>query len=207
MILKPKKQSYIIFGAIFGIMMGVASATDDGFGVIGTLIYIVIAGSLLAGVFMFINKHWEKRAYYCRHKVESVQEVICQGSAAIGRWGFNSNGGWMFLGNQSLDYYKTTAASGEKLLEIKLSDIVSTSVRLNTLTITTDAQPFAFRVAQANEWKKQIDQTMQRIASTQTNAQNNTDTTQELIKFKQLLDAGVITQEEFDTKKKQLLGM
>lgn len=29
----------------------------------------------------------------------------------------------------------------------------------------------------------------------------------ELLKFKQLLDAGAITQEEFDTKKKQLLGL
>lgn len=29
----------------------------------------------------------------------------------------------------------------------------------------------------------------------------------ELLKFKQLLDAGVITQDEFDTKKKQLLGL
>jgi hypothetical protein len=29
----------------------------------------------------------------------------------------------------------------------------------------------------------------------------------ELVKFKQLLDAGVITQEEFDAKKKQLLGL
>lgn len=29
----------------------------------------------------------------------------------------------------------------------------------------------------------------------------------ELLKFKQLLDSGVITQEEFDAKKKQLLGL
>lgn len=29
----------------------------------------------------------------------------------------------------------------------------------------------------------------------------------ELLKFKQLLDAGVITQDEFDTKKKQILGL
>ena len=28
----------------------------------------------------------------------------------------------------------------------------------------------------------------------------------EILKFKQLLDAGIITQEEFDAKKKQLLG-
>ena len=29
----------------------------------------------------------------------------------------------------------------------------------------------------------------------------------EILKFKQLLDAGIITQEEFDAKKKQLLGL
>ena len=29
----------------------------------------------------------------------------------------------------------------------------------------------------------------------------------EILKFKQLLDAGVLTQEEFDAKKKQLLGL
>lgn len=34
-----------------------------------------------------------------------------------------------------------------------------------------------------------------------------TDTTEELKKFKELLDSGVITQEEFDAKKKQLLGV
>ena len=35
----------------------------------------------------------------------------------------------------------------------------------------------------------------------------NTDYTEELKKIKQLLDTGVITQEEFDAKKKQLLGL
>jgi predicted Zn-dependent peptidase len=32
-------------------------------------------------------------------------------------------------------------------------------------------------------------------------------TADELKKFKELLDSGVITQEEFDAKKKQLLGL
>ena len=35
-------------------------------------------------------------------------------------------------------------------------------------------------------------------------SQSNAD---ELVKFKQLLDSGIITQEEFDAKKKQLLGL
>lgn len=36
---------------------------------------------------------------------------------------------------------------------------------------------------------------------------SNVSSADELLKFKQLLDAGVITQEEFDAKKKQLLGL
>ncbi len=36
---------------------------------------------------------------------------------------------------------------------------------------------------------------------------NNSDYTEELKKIKELLDAGVITQEEFDAKKKQILGL
>lgn len=37
--------------------------------------------------------------------------------------------------------------------------------------------------------------------------QNQASDADELLKFKQLLDAGVITQEEFDAKKKQILGL
>ena len=41
----------------------------------------------------------------------------------------------------------------------------------------------------------------------QTIVQQTTSGADELIKYKQLLDAGIITQEEFDAKKKQLLGL
>ena len=112
-----------------------------------------------------------------------------------------------FLGNTSLDYYKITAASGEKAMEINLSDIVSTTVSRNLLTIKTDVQAVTFGVGKANEWKKQIEQAAQQANLTQTAPKNNADNTQELIKFKQLLDTGVISQEEFDAKKKQLLGL
>ena len=36
---------------------------------------------------------------------------------------------------------------------------------------------------------------------------NNTSAADELKKFKELLDCGIISQEEFDAKKKQLLGL
>lgn len=38
-------------------------------------------------------------------------------------------------------------------------------------------------------------------------AKNNPTTADELLKYKELLDAGVITQEEFDAKKKELLKL
>lgn len=37
--------------------------------------------------------------------------------------------------------------------------------------------------------------------------EKKTDTPNDLIKLKELLDKGIITQEEFDTKKKQILGL
>lgn len=37
--------------------------------------------------------------------------------------------------------------------------------------------------------------------------ENKTETPDDLIKLKELLDKGIITQEEFDTKKKQILGL
>ena len=43
--------------------------------------------------------------------------------------------------------------------------------------------------------------------ATNTVSQEQPKATDELIKYKELLDSGVITQEEFDAKKKQLLGL
>ncbi|MBQ7596380.1 MAG: SHOCT domain-containing protein [Clostridia bacterium] len=44
-------------------------------------------------------------------------------------------------------------------------------------------------------------------AETQTQSSQNPSVTQELLEYKHLLDEGVITQEEFDAKKKQLLNL
>lgn len=44
-------------------------------------------------------------------------------------------------------------------------------------------------------------------ATSQTATEAQTSAADEIIKFKQLLDAGILTQEEFDAKKKQLLGI
>lgn len=52
----------------------------------------------------------------------------------------------------------------------------------------------------------QIKEYIERMQSS-TNNVNQVSSADELIKYKQLLDGGVITQREFDLKKKQLLGL
>ena len=48
---------------------------------------------------------------------------------------------------------------------------------------------------------------IQEETKTRYNPIESTDTIEEIRKYKQLLDEGIITQEEFDAKKKQLLGL
>ena len=141
MILRTDKRTYLIMGAGFALVMALLSFCTSDLGIVYNLVSGLLVGALYGGIMLFMDKHQENKAYYCRHKVESAQEVICQGSAAIRKssFGFNTSG-WMFLGNTSLDYYKITAASGEKAMEINLSDIVSTTVSRNLLTIKTDVQ-------------------------------------------------------------------
>jgi phosphoenolpyruvate carboxylase len=60
-------------------------------------------------------------------------------------------------------------------------------------------------IDKANELNSTIEQMMNACASAA--AQPQIDPTAEIVKFKSLLDSGAITQEEFDMKKRQLLGV
>ena len=51
------------------------------------------------------------------------------------------------------------------------------------------------------------DQVKSQSEAAQYEAPQNVSAADEITKFKQLLDTGIITQEEFDAKKKQLLGL
>lgn len=64
--------------------------------------------------------------------------------------------------------------------------------------------------AEAKKIKEYVDEQILKIAQTKTGAtiiQQAASPAEELKKMKELLDMGVITQEEFDAKKKQLLGL
>lgn len=62
----------------------------------------------------------------------------------------------------------------------------------------------------ARDFQKVADKILQMSSESQSNKMNiqqQVDYTDELINLKKLVDAGVITQDEFDAKKKQILGL
>lgn len=73
----------------------------------------------------------------------------------------------------------------------------------NTITIGSEQNAYAEEIV--NYMNSKIREFKTARGTTQ--VVNNVSSADEILKFKQLLDAGIITQEEFDAKKKQLLGL
>ncbi len=57
------------------------------------------------------------------------------------------------------------------------------------------------------EYVERMQSSANGINQSSTNGANQSSSADELIKYKQLLDGGVITQQEFELKKKELLGL
>ena len=80
------------------------------------------------------------------------------------------------------------------------------------LRVETPSENFEFRFYDQKARDAVYDVINQQIAQRQNNkgsvtVVNNASNADELKKYKELLDSGIITQEEFDAKKKQLLGL
>lgn len=109
--------------------------------------------------------------------------------------------------------------AGEKFQAIYLdniNDITFTSgLILGVMTIDTIKEVFNVGLDKnsAKEISSKVLQvfhdlrTQKEPAPTAQTSDSTFSTADEILKFKQLLDAGVLTQEEFDAKKKQLLGL
>ena len=119
----------------------------------------------------------------------------------------------------------TVAAGFKFLADAKKAETLATNIgsladHLNTLAKKENT---AATIANENETKTSANAKMEEVASyiksrveeykTAKNApattiiQNTFSVADEIKKFKELLDSGIITQEEFDAKKKQLLGL
>jgi hypothetical protein len=105
--------------------------------------------------------------------------------------------------------YVTGKASFGKQVDLPLSQISAISLgTFKSLTVATSAGSLHFWLIQNR------DEVYNALSKLLSDSQNNSAKTiastifaDELRKYKELLDEGVITQEEFDAKKKQLLGL
>ena len=108
---------------------------------------------------------------------------------------------------------------GEKLHSVYLDNIndisLSTGMVRGSITFDTIKETFSVQVpaTSAKSLNSKIHEAIEGLKNTSnsnvvpTNTPSLTSDADELLKFKQLLDTGVINQDEFNVKKRQLLGM
>jgi len=97
--------------------------------------------------------------------------------------------------------------SGLLLASLTIECIGSDDLRLEQLTNVDKSGKRGNVNNIVNALQSAIDTARANSSKTNTTIINQTSAADELLKFKQLLDMGAITQAEFDTKKKQLLGL
>ena len=99
----------------------------------------------------------------------------------------------------------------EVILPLHMVSAYSTRKFLSTIAVATSSGITKFALIKnyieiGNELSHLINERQDKT-KTVTEAPTKNSTADELIKYKNLLDSGIITQEEFDAKKKQLLGL
>lgn len=106
---------------------------------------------------------------------------------------------------------KTKSTCTRLQIKITVNNINSPAVFINLITNETKTDGFVYKTAYNSA--QNILSVLQIICeNNKTNATNNNggsvaNSADEILKYKNLLDQGIISQEEFDAKKKQLLGL
>ncbi len=129
-------------------------------------------------------------------------------------------GVWAFA-HQGLKGTKTIPISAIKTIQVKKTGLTQGYIQFGVLggvenrgglqAANYDENTVTFGNASDNKTATQIKEYIESLIYNNSNSRGNvvqaTSDADELLKFKKLLDDGVITQEEFDAKKKQLLGL
>jgi hypothetical protein len=129
------------------------------------------------------------------------------GSAAAGALLFGSTGAVV---GSITGKKKTKKEISSLKIKITLKSVTSAPFYINLLTIKSKSTSLICKTAY--EQAQQILSTLDQIAATIDEHNNQktepqTSSADEILKYKNLLDMGAISQEEFDAKKKELLGL
>ena len=134
--------------------------------------------------------------------------------------GLFSAGGKLLLTNKSLSFSAHAFNVGKQETRIDLKQITNVKVSANLLVsqhilVTANEKNHKFVVYHGEEWVQKIKDAIEKYDECETivsepRENNNTrenNYIQELQQLKQLLDMGVITEEEFNIKKRMILGL
>ena len=108
---------------------------------------------------------------------------------------------------------KTNGICSSMKIRVSLKNTYADVVYINFIAAQTKTNTFFYKSAQSNAQKcitlleTIIDLNRQNSNNHPTTIIQSDSVADEIIKFKSLLDQGIITQEEFDKKKKELLGL
>ncbi|MST55775.1 hypothetical protein FYJ74_06985 [Pyramidobacter sp. SM-530-WT-4B] len=128
--------------------------------------------------------------------------------------GIVSAGGKLLLTNKSLSFSAHGLNIGRKEAKIDLRDITDVRMSANFLIsqhiiVSTSNSSYKFVVHHGKEWVEKIKDAITHAEKFDERAGNScamaSDYTVELRNLKKLLDEGIITQEEFDIKKRTIL--
>ncbi len=107
---------------------------------------------------------------------------------------------------------KSKGVCSSMRIKITLRNCHRTMVHISFIMGKTKTSSFVYKTAQASAQEclsalQIISDSHQSEMVAQTTNQSSPSVADEILKFKELLDDGIVTQEEFETKKKQLLGL
>ena len=122
---------------------------------------------------------------------------------------FMSHGSGLYVTNKRV-YGKTLLGKRVDIPLDSISSISLTFVLLSGVSVASSSGLISFYfVEERNKIHRVLSDLLieRQNSSKKEVTEPQKDTTEELKKFKELLDSGVITQEDFDAKKKQLLGL
>ena len=89
----------------------------------------------------------------------------------------------------------------------QITNVLQSKETIRVFTVDNYVRTLYF-ISNAPELKKVLDDLIYKTEKQkEVVVLENTDSMSEIKKYKELLDSGIITQEEFDTKKKQLLDL
>ena len=165
MIHKNGIKQYVIVccisGLFFGLFMGLWNGLTSGSLKTGIIAGIVAGGAL--GVLYTLasalfSKYIEKKAEYMRAEILKNRMIICEGPANHKK-GVNAIGGWLFLTNNSIEFYPHKVNIGGQNIIIPSEFVISATTKVNRIIIQTKSENYIFAVNKSKLWEKSIKET------------------------------------------------